>query len=129
MRMSKYVALITVGILMSIIALSATVTEATPPRLISFQYNENTNVLKVQIFHFSPLRSIHYIYRIVIQKNGEIDQAHLYNRQPGFAINRYSFNLTAESGDQITISAFCVLWGYNMKMKTITSTTQTVLLP
>jgi hypothetical protein len=129
MRMSKYVAVITVGILMTIIAFSATVTEATPPRFIGFQYNEKTNVLKVQIFHFSPLRSIHYVYRIVIQKNGELDQAHLYSRQPGFAINRYSFNLTAESGDQITVSAFCVLWGYNTNMKAITSTTQTFLIP
>jgi len=127
MKYSKIIGLILVGLSINMILLSA-YAEATPPRFIDFQYDKNTEIVKVQLFHFSPFRTIHYIYRIEIQKNGSIDQSHLYNKQPNFIINRYQFNLSAETGDEITISAYCVLFGYNTKTKTISSATKTFVI-
>ena len=127
MKYIKYIGIFVIAILTNVIILSSIVT-ATPPRFIGFQYDKNTDTLKVKISHFSPLRRIHYIYRIVIQKNGEIEQVHFYSKQPGFLINRYKFNLSAETGDQITISAYCILYGYNTKTKTIDSITNTFII-
>ena len=114
MKYGKYLGLIAIVTLTNILFLS-TVTQATPPRFIVFQYDKNKETLNVLISHITPVRSIHYIYRIVIQKNGEIVQAYFYDKQPGFIFNRYKFDLSAESGDEITVSAFCVLYGYNSK--------------
>jgi hypothetical protein len=119
MKYSKYIGIIIIIILTNVLFLS-TITEATPPRFIGLQYDKNTNVLKVIISHLSPARSFHYIYRIVIQKNGVIEQVHFYNKQPGFLFNRYEFNISAEPGDQITVSAFCILFGYNTRSIIIT---------
>lgn len=119
MKYSKYLGLFAILALTNMLFFS-TVTQATPPRFIGFRYDKNKEELNVLISHITPVRSIHYIYRIVIQKNGDIVQVYFYSKQPGFIFNRYKFDLSAEPGDEITVSAFCILYGYNSKSMIIT---------
>jgi len=98
--------------------------QATPPRYLKIQYQESTNTLKVILTHASPVRSIHYIYRIIVQKNGVLEQSHFYTKQPRFFINTYEYNLSANPGDVITVSAYCVLFGYNTRSMTVTQSLQ-----
>jgi hypothetical protein len=99
---------------------------ATPPRYLRIQYKASTSTLKVTLTHATPVRSIHYIYRIIVQKNGVLEQSHFYSKQPRFFINTYDYNLSANPGDVITVSAFCILFGYNTRSKTISPITQSL---
>jgi len=102
--------------------------DATPPRYIKIQYQVNTDTLKVTVSHISPVRSIHYIYRIVVEKDGVLEQVHFYNKQPRFFLNTYEYNLSAGPGDVITVSAYCILFGYNTRSTTISQITQSIRL-
>ncbi len=93
--------------------------DATPPRYLRIQYQANTHTLKVTVSHATPVRSIHYIYRIEVEKNGVVDQVHFYSRQPSFFLNKYEYNLSANPGDVITVSAYCILFGFNTKSITV----------
>jgi len=99
---------------------------ATPPRYLKIQYQESTNTLKVTLTHFSPARSIHYIYRIIVQRNGALEQSHFYTKQPRFFINTYEYNFSANPGDVITVSAYCILFGYNTRSTTISPIVQSI---
>ena len=82
-------------------------------------YNQQTQTLKVTIIHISPVMKIHYVYRVVVEKNGEVQQAYLYQRQPSIIFNKYTYNIPAVSGDVLTVSAYCNLFGYLSKSQTI----------
>lgn len=88
---------------------------ATPPRYLKVQYQEETHLLKVTLTHITPVRSIHYIYRIIVQRNGALEQSYFYSKQPHFFLNTYTYNFSANPGDVITVSAFCILFGYNTR--------------
>ncbi|DAC71942.1 MAG TPA: hypothetical protein DSN98_07745 [Thermoplasmata archaeon] len=92
---------------------------ATAPRYLKLTYQKQTNTLKVTILHFSPAMKIHYVYRVEIDKNGLVYQAHLYLRQPRIAFFSYTYNVTANPGDTLTISAYCILWGFIQKSITV----------
>jgi hypothetical protein len=94
---------------------------ATAPRYIGLQYNAQTNTLKVKVLHISPAPKIHYVYRIEIDKNGEVYQAYLYQKQPKIFLSTYTYNVTVSAGDTITVSAYCMLWGFLQKSQTITN--------
>jgi len=96
-------------------------TQATAPRYIKMQYQATTHTLKVTVLHFSPATKIHYVYRIEVDKNGVVYQSHLYQKQPKILILTYTYNVTANPGDVLTVSAYCILWGYIQKTQTITS--------
>jgi hypothetical protein len=124
MRFVKYTGIFFITLL-TCVSLMPTI-NATPPRYMYLQYQANTDTLTVIVFHFSPFRSIHYIYRIAIEKNGVLNQSHFYDKQPGFLINVYKFNLSAIPGDIVTVSAFCVLFGYNMIKTHISQITRSI---
>jgi hypothetical protein len=124
MKSMKVVGIFVIGLL---VALSlASFADATPPRYLKVQYQVSTNTLKVTLTHATPVRSIHYIYRIIVQKNGVLEQSHFYSKQPRFFINTYEYNLSANPGDVITVSAFCILFGYNTRSTTVSPVTQSL---
>jgi RsiW-degrading membrane proteinase PrsW (M82 family) len=88
---------------------------ATSPRYIGLKYNAQTHTLKVSVIHFSPATKIHFVYRIEIDKNGQTYQSHIYQKQPGIFLLTYTYNVTAASGETLTVSAYCVLWGFLQK--------------
>jgi hypothetical protein len=121
MKSLKIIGFIVLGMLVVLSLLP--IVPATPPRYLKIQYQESTNTLKVVLTHFSPARSIHYIYRITIHKNGVLEQSHFYTKQPHFFINTYEYNLSVNPGDVITVSAYCVLFGYNTRSTTVSPVT------
>jgi glyoxylate utilization-related uncharacterized protein len=124
MKYVKYLALFTVFLLSS--TLLGITGSATSPRYINFQYQPSTHTLKVTVVHFSPAVKIHYVYRIAIEKNGELYQAYLYEKQPGVFLLKYTYNVSVNPGDTLTVSAYCILWGYLSKTKTIATITDSV---
>lgn len=122
-----------VGIFLALLFICATILSinaaATPPRYIGVQYQANNNNLKVTIVHATPVRKIHYVYRVTVEKNGILEQSHFYTQQPSFFLFTYNYNFTAAPGDQIKVSAYCILFGYNTKSITVPSFTQSIIIP
>ena len=112
MKFMKYIGIFITLTVICISLLTMNV-NATPPRYINLKYNTNTDTLKVTVFHFSPIRSFHYIYRVIVEKNGVLEQSHFYSKQPSFLANRFEYIISASPGDKLTVSAFCILFGYN----------------
>jgi hypothetical protein len=88
---------------------------ATSPRYLGLKYNAPTHTLTVKVIHFSPAPKIHYVYRVEVDKNGLVYQVQLFQKQPGIFLLTYTFNVTASPGETLTVSAYCVLWGFIQK--------------
>lgn len=88
---------------------------ATSPRYIGLKYDAQAHTLNVKVVHFSPAPKIHYVYRIEIDKNGQVYQSYLYQKQPRIFLLSYTYNVTAYPGETLTVSAYCVLWGFIQK--------------
>lgn len=86
---------------------------AHPPGLILLNYKENN--LKVIIFHYSLFPRSHHIFRVLISINNELVEEEGYITQPGFFINFYKFNISAQPGDEITLEAYCSLFGQKIR--------------
>jgi len=93
-----------IGILMTSMQASAT-----SPRYMKLQYEPDT--LTVTILHFSPITKIHYVYKVDIKNNGNLVTSQTYQSQPRFFFYSYTYNITATTGDVITVTAFCSLFG------------------
>ena len=108
MKTKKYVVIGT--ILLMVFTMLSINASAHPPRYMNLQYEPEN--LKVVILHFSfaPF-NLHYVYKVDIEKNGELIETELYERQPRFIIFSYTYNVTAEPGDELTVDAACVLFG------------------
>jgi hypothetical protein len=118
MKFLKFLAIITTLLLaMTMMTLGG---GATSPRYIGLKYDAQTHMLNIKVVHFSPAPKIHYVYRVEIDINGETIQAHLYTSQPRILLLSYTYNITINPGDTLTVSAYCVLWGNLQKSETIT---------
>lgn len=102
------------ALLVSITMMTACV-NATSPRYLGLKYNTQTHTLTVKVIHLSPAPKIHYVYRVEVDKNGQVYQVHLYQKQPGIFLLTYTYNVTASPGETLTVSAYCVLWGFIQK--------------
>jgi hypothetical protein len=112
----KYLKLVAImGALLVSTSMMTACVGATAPRYIGLKYNAQTHTLKVTVIHFSPAPKIHYVYRIEIDKNGQTYQAYLYQKQPGIFLLTYIYNVTVSPGETLTVSAYCVLWGFIQK--------------
>lgn len=103
------------GALLVSTTMMTTCVNATAPRYMGLKYNATTHTLTVKVIHFSPAPKIHYVYRIEIDKDGQVYQSHVYKKQPGIFLLTYTYNVTASPGETLTVSAYCVLWGFIQK--------------
>lgn len=87
------------------------------PGYMKLDYTSET--LQVLIVHFSIAPKSHYVYKVDIEKNGMLYSSELYPDQQKFIFFRYSYNVTASSGDELTVNAYCSLFGKNTKSITI----------
>ena len=109
MKAKKYLILVVVLILsLTTMGMQAV---ATSPRYIKLVYQPQTQTLSVTILHFSPAVKVHYVYKVDVLKNGNPDGTHLYTSQPKFFFYTYTYNVTATTGDQLTVTAYCSLFG------------------
>lgn len=105
---TRTIGLVVVFIIMSLMMVSMQV-GAHSPRYMKLTYDSDT--LTVLVLHISPFRQIHHIYKIDIEKNGQLTIAELFDTQQRIFFNVYSFNVTAVSGDILTVTANCNLFG------------------
>ena len=101
-----------IGILMTSIQAGAT-----SPRYMKLQYQPNT--LTITILHFSPATSIHYVYKVDIEKNGVLNTSQTYQNQPRFFFYKYTYNITATTGDVLKVTAYCSLFGKITRSMTV----------
>jgi hypothetical protein len=87
------------------------------PRFMKLTYESET--LSVMIIHPTFARSLHYVYKIDVEKNEELYTSELYETQPKFFVNTYEFSVNATSGDELTVNAYCSLFGKLTRSLTI----------
>ena len=87
------------------------------PGYMKLDYEPDT--LQVSILHFSFAPKIHYVYKIDIEKNGVLYSTESYTSQPRFLFFRYSYSVTATTGDELTVTAYCSLFGKITRSMTI----------
>ncbi|UCB58443.1 MAG: hypothetical protein JSV67_07530 [Thermoplasmatales archaeon] len=83
---------------------------ANPPDEINLKYNFSTQNLDVEIIHPTLDSNSHYIYKVDIKVNGNLYLSEQYTNQPSNTFI-YSYIIEAEPGDEISVSAFCSLYG------------------
>jgi hypothetical protein len=116
MKWKKYIGIFVVLFIgLSMISIGA---GATSPRYMKLQYQPDN--LKVTILHFSPITKIHFVYKVDVEKNGGLVTSELYSSQPRFFFFSYTYNVSATSGDQLTVTAYCSLFGKLTRSITIT---------
>jgi hypothetical protein len=108
-----------VGIV-SLLLLSQTAS-ATPPSDIVLQYDITTQLLSVTITHASANVNEHYIYKVELQKNGHPFNTSIYTSQPDPTSFTYTYTVNATTGDVISVTATCILYGSLTKQLTVTS--------
>jgi hypothetical protein len=107
MKYGKYLVIFVILIIgLAMMSLQAS---ATAPRYMKLVYQPGT--LQVTILHFSPAPKLHYVYKVDVEKNGGLIDSTLYTSQPKIFFYTYSYNVNATAGDQLTVTANCVLFG------------------
>jgi hypothetical protein len=79
------------------------------PRYMKLDYEPDT--LDVLILHFSFAPKIHYVYKVDIEKNGDLYSTEQYTSQPKLLFFRNNYNVTATTGDELMVTAYCSLFG------------------
>ncbi len=87
------------------------------PRYMRLDYEPDT--LQVLILHFSLAPKVHYVYKVDVEKNGELYTSESYTNQQRLFFFRYNYNVTAISGDELTVTAYCSLFGKLTKSITV----------
>jgi hypothetical protein len=84
---------------------------ANPPTEMSLSYNEQSRDLSVVITHPVPDPQVHYIKNVIVSINGKMVNDSQYTRQPTPDIFTYTYPLVTVPGDEIEVTASCVLSG------------------
>ena len=93
---------------------SATINvKAHNPADVLLDYNSNTEVLTVTIVHGVSDRNSHYINSVYITVNGSMVLNELYTSQPTSSTFSYTYNITANGGARIQVTATCIVGGDN----------------
>jgi hypothetical protein len=115
MQYGKYMAIGTV--LFMCLPMAGLSAEAHRPGFVLLDYEEGS--LNVLIVHVTFAPRLHYIYRVEIEKNGELYEVFDYESQPRLFFFIYRYNVSANPGDEITVTAFCSLFGSHTETVTI----------
>jgi hypothetical protein len=115
MNVKKY--MVIGAILIMGIAMMGMQAGATAPRYMKLVYQPGT--LQVTILHFSPAPKIHYVYKVDVEKNNVASLSTQYTSQPKIFFYTYTYNITAATGDVLTVTATCVLFGHLTRSITV----------
>jgi len=84
-------------------------------------YNTDSNVLDVSITHQVSNPETHFIYNVIIRKNGDTYNNYEYTSQPTNSNFTYSYEVNTSKGDIIEVFIDCNLGGSLTKQLTVTS--------
>ncbi|MBN2603142.1 MAG: hypothetical protein JXA91_03300 [Candidatus Thermoplasmatota archaeon] len=92
---------------------------AHPPQGMVLDYNLETSTLNVTITHSTPGPTLHYINKIEVRLNTNLVLSQDYSSQPTTSQFTYSYNMEAEAGDEIEVTAYCNIQGLIKKSITV----------
>jgi desulfoferrodoxin (superoxide reductase-like protein) len=92
---------------------------ANPPSDMTLAYNEQSGELEVTLTHPVADPTTHYIKTIQVSINGQKVNETRFTSQPATTTFFEKFPLTAQPGDEIEVTASCVLGGDLTKQMTI----------
>ena len=81
-----------------------------PAGKVSLTYNKSADTLTVTIKHSSAKLNWHYIKIVSVEKNKEKVMDSNYENQPASEF-AYTYDIAASSGDTITVTTTCSLYG------------------
>jgi len=84
---------------------------AHPPQDMILEYDIDTGILDVEITHNTPSQTLHYINKIEIYKNDDLEISEEYDSQPSTDVFVKNFDIIADIGDEIKVIAFCNIQG------------------
>jgi hypothetical protein len=84
---------------------------AHPPSDMSVSYHELSRTLVVTITHPVPNPQEHYIKEVTVTINGKIVNDSFYTSQPAPDTFTYTYPIDTKPGDEIAVTATCVLAG------------------
>ena len=116
--MKKIRNIIIILMLVTILLFTYQVT-AHPPQGMTLEYNLDTDTLDVTIVHNSPAPTVHYINKVDIEKNDVLVLSQNYDSQPSTTSWTYSYNIEAEPGDILKVTAYCNIQGQITKSITV----------
>lgn len=112
--MKPRIALASIAALAALFAvmLFAPAASAHPPQKVECAYNYNTQSLTVTITH-RVSTSDHYIFKVVVTKNGAPYKTYNYTNQPDPNVFSYNYDVPAADGDVLRAQAYCSYGGDN----------------
>jgi hypothetical protein len=84
---------------------------AHPPSDMSVSYQELSRTLVVTITHPVPNPQSHYIREVLVTINGKTVNDSFYTSQPATDTFTYTYPIDTKPGDEIAVTASCVLAG------------------
>lgn len=102
--------MVRVGILLAFLASAAPVA-AHAPSSMELEYNTDSQALEVILTHNVSDPYTHYVLRIEIKKNGQSFETEKFAYQPTDSTFFYVFDVPAEEGDLLEVTADCNLEG------------------
>jgi len=84
---------------------------AHPPSDMTLSYNEISRILSVTITHQVPNPQNHYIREVLVTINGKTVNDSFYTSQPTKDTFTYQYPIDTRTGDEIAVTATCVLTG------------------
>jgi len=84
---------------------------ANAPQDVKLDYDAKSQMLTVTITHKTSFPNFHYIKKVEITKNGNIQSTHQYKNQLDQATFTYSYNIPAAAGETLEATASCSLFG------------------
>jgi len=82
------------------------------PSSLTLNYNSNTELVNVTITHIVDNVSTHYIGVVEIRVNGTTVKTEYYINQPSLDTFTYQYNVTANNGGRIEVTARCSIGGF-----------------
>lgn len=93
--------------------------KAHPPSEMNLSYDLENQILTVTITHVTIEPQSHRVYLIEIEKNGELYLDRQYGEQAGNTFTD-TFSVEAQVGDELTVTAYCSLYGSITKSISVT---------
>lgn len=104
------------------LSISAPNVQAHSPSITNLDYDTSASTLSVSFSHSVGGDPEHYIELVEISVNGTEILSEPYTSQPGDTF-QYSYNIDANTGAKIQVSAFCSFSGSDTQTMTVEDTT------
>jgi hypothetical protein len=108
MKYGKYILVVLMLVITPLIGMQAI---AHPPDKVDLVYDLDMQILYATITHVTIDPNSHYIYKVEIEKNSVLYLTELYTSQPTMDTFTYNYSVEADVGDELTVTAFCSLFG------------------